>query len=106
MTCKENGDVSPVENLTRRRNAPVAKFGDIVEAGGVYQYTRSEPGQFHRLEYRVGSGAGNIRNQRGVLSREHIYERRLAAVARPEYDYMHSVGRSHCLIHIHFTVRI
>ena len=80
----DHRDVRDFEDGKRLRDAHRAKLPFVVEPRGVRHEARAEGQYLHRLGDRVGSGAGDVGDDREVLPGERVDKRRLAGVAPPE----------------------
>ena len=80
----DQAEVGPVEHLPRPLHAQFAERADVVNARRVNEQHRPDRQQLHRLLDRVGGRAGHVGDDRDVLPRQAVQQRRLADVAPAE----------------------
>ena len=80
----EQAQVGAVEDLPGLLHAQFAQGPDVVDARRVDEQHRAERQQFHRLFHRVGGRAGHVGDDRDLLPRQRVQQRRLARVAAAE----------------------
>ena len=79
--------VGEIQHFKRLRHPHPAKLAPVVQPRSVRDKARAERQDFHGLRDRVRRRAGDIRDDRHLLSRQRVYERGFPGVSLAEKRY-------------------